>query len=102
MPIVPLLADGGFDSEATRRLGLAFEAAWQAVKASGMTPGDEAHAASIRELLAKRVIEMGRRGERDHDRLVEDALDHLAKSKQAWDPEITTKSEPPVAVTQVR
>jgi hypothetical protein len=73
MPIVPLLANAAFDSETTRQLGLAFEAAWQAVKASGSTLGDESHAASTRELLAKRVIEMGRRGERNHDRLVENA-----------------------------
>jgi hypothetical protein len=73
------LTNAAFDSETTRQLGLAFEAAWQAVKTSGSTLGDESHAASTRELLAKRVIEMGRRGERNHDRLVENALDHLEK-----------------------
>ena len=41
MPIVPLLANAAFDSETTRQLGLAFEAAWQAVKTSESTLGDE-------------------------------------------------------------
>ena len=82
MPIVALLANAAFDSETTRQLGLAFEAAWQAVKTSESTLGDESHAASTRELLAKRVIEMGRRGERNHDRLVENALDHLEKLRE--------------------
>ena len=59
----PALADAAFDAEATRVLGLAFEAAWQVVKTSGAV-ADEAQADSIRECLARRVIEMGRRGER--------------------------------------
>jgi hypothetical protein len=101
MPIVPLLANAAFDSETTRQLGLAFEAAWQAVKTSESTLGDESHAASIREILAKRVIEMGRRGERNHDRLVENALDHLEKMREAPDAAITTKSAP-IPATQVR
>jgi hypothetical protein len=34
-------------------------------------------------MLARRIIEMGRRGERNQDRLVEDALAHLANSRGA-------------------
>jgi hypothetical protein len=79
------LADAAFDAEATQLLGLAFEAAWQAVKSSGNGLADEAQAASIRECLARRVIELGRRGERNHDRLVEDALLHLANLRAAPD-----------------
>ena len=86
----PALADAAFDAEATRLLGLAFEAAWQVVKTS---VADEAQADSIRECLAKRVIEMGRRGERNHDRLVEDALLHLAKSRAAPDIAVLSNAE---------
>jgi hypothetical protein len=32
---------------------------------------------TARERLAKRIIEMGRKGVRNHKRLVEDALAHL-------------------------
>ena len=38
-------------------------------------------AALTRGLLAKRIIEMAKRGERNPDRLVENALDHLARSR---------------------
>jgi len=38
----------------------------------------EAHAASTREVLARRIIEMGKYGERDLQRLVEDAKAHLS------------------------
>jgi hypothetical protein len=85
MTTVPFLADAAFDTEATRLLGSAFEAAWQVLKTSGNAPADEAQAASTRELLAKRIIEMGRRGERNQDRLVEEALRHLAKSREVFD-----------------
>lgn len=83
-PTESAFADAAFDTEATRLLSAAFEAAWQVVQSSGAV-ADEAHAASIRESLAKRVIEIGRRGERNHDRLVEEALLHLAKSQGARD-----------------
>jgi hypothetical protein len=98
MPMVsfsaePALADAAFDAEATQLLGLAFEAAWQAVKSSGNGLADEAQAASIRECLARRVIEMGRRGERNHDRLVEEALLHLASSRAAPDIAILSNAQ---------
>jgi hypothetical protein len=89
----PTLADAAFDAEATQLLGSAFEAAWQAVKSSGNGLADEAQADSIREFLAKRVIEMGRRGERNHDRLVEDALLHLARSQAAPDIAVLSNAE---------
>jgi hypothetical protein len=98
MPIVsfsaqPTLADAAFDAEATQLLGSAFEAAWQAAKSSGNVHADAAQADSIRECLAKRVIEMGRRGERNHDRLVEDALLHLARSQAAPDIAVLSNAE---------
>jgi hypothetical protein len=79
MSISALRRDAAFDSETTGLLGSAFEAAWERMKTD---PGlaDEGHAAVVRELLAKHIIELGRRGERDHDRLVEGALEYLARS----------------------
>ena len=83
----------GDGPEATQLLGLAFEAAWQAAKSSGNGLADEAQGASIRECLARRVIEMGRRGERNHDRLVEDALLHLAGSRAVPDIAVLSSAE---------
>jgi hypothetical protein len=82
MPIA-FLENSVFDSDTTRLLGAAFETAWQRVKTSGITFADERYAASAREVLAKRIIEMAKRGERNPNRLVEGALDQLATSKAA-------------------
>jgi hypothetical protein len=83
MPVVPFLRDAGFDAEATLLLSSAFDAAWQAVRTSGSGLADEMDAAASRDMLARRIIEMGQRGERNQDRLVEDALAHLANSRGA-------------------
>jgi hypothetical protein len=81
---VPHLPDAAaFDSETTHILGLAFEAAWETVNASGSMFADASHAAQARELLAKRIIELAQEGERDHHRLVENALAYLATAGEA-------------------
>jgi hypothetical protein len=83
MPILPLLnSDGFFDPQATRILTAAFDTAWQMLKASGNVLAADYKAASTRELLAKRIIETGRQGERNPLRLAEDALVHLANYRQ--------------------
>jgi hypothetical protein len=85
MPMGKHLPVGAFNSEVTRLLGSAFEDAWQKLTASEAALADKRRAASIRELLAKRIIELGRRGERNHDRLVEHALAQLAGSNATPD-----------------
>jgi hypothetical protein len=85
MRMVALLAKAAFDSEDTEVLGAAFEAAWEKLNAAGSALAEGSDAALTRELLAKRIIELAKRGERDPDRLVESALDHLAKSQATSD-----------------
>jgi beta-galactosidase/beta-glucuronidase len=80
MPPAFPLATTAFDSEMTSLLASAFDAAWQSVQASNSTLADAAHATSTRALLAKSIIEMGQRGERNHQRLVENASARLADS----------------------
>ena len=81
MPVVQLLtSDGFFDPEATNILTAAFDTAWQMLKTSGNVLAADYRAASTRELLAKRIIETARQGERDPIRLADDALAHLANS----------------------
>ncbi len=80
MPILPFGGDAAFDSETTRLLGAAFEAAWKKATTSDASAADEARAALTREILAKGIIETAKRGERSHDRLVAGALAHLVKS----------------------
>jgi hypothetical protein len=81
MPIIRLLEQEAMDPDTTRLLASAFEAAWQVVRASGSPLADEPHIVSTRDLLAKRVIELGQRDERDYNRLVEGAVTYLAKSR---------------------
>jgi hypothetical protein len=59
-----------------RSRGAAFDAAWDALQKSGSPLASDAHAMTTRERLAKRIIEMGQKGMRNHQRLVEDALAH--------------------------
>jgi hypothetical protein len=77
MSIVPFLGEGAFDPKTVAILGAAFDAAWDAVQKSGSLLGSKAQAPTTRERLAIRIVEMGKKGVRDHQRLVEDALAHL-------------------------
>jgi hypothetical protein len=91
MPIVALCGEGGFDSETTHLLGQAFDAAWKRAEASGAL-SDESSTTITRIRLAKRIVELARRGERDHDRLVESALTHVL-TPPAPGPWISTQSK---------
>jgi hypothetical protein len=77
MSIVSFLREEAFDPNAVEILAAAFDAAWETVRKSGSPLAGKAQAAATRERLAKRIIEMGKRGERDHQRLVADALAYL-------------------------
>jgi hypothetical protein len=92
MRMVALLSDAAFDSETTELLGAAFEAAWEKVNGAGSALAKGPEAALTREALAKRIIELAKRGERDPDRLVENALDYLARSRATCDGAITTQT----------
>jgi hypothetical protein len=81
MPIAQLLSQTAFDPDTIALLSSAFDTAWDTIKKSDSPLAADGQAASTRELLAKRVIATGRKGERDKQRLVDDALAHLAARK---------------------
>ena len=81
MSIASLLAETAFDPDTVALLASAFETAWDTVKKSGSPLAADDQAASTRELLAKRVIATAQKGERDRQRLVDDALAHLPAAK---------------------
>ena len=70
MPIKALLADTSFDPEAVRLLGQAFDHACGEIHANGQP-------SLIREIIAKRIIELASDGERDPIKLSEAALTSL-------------------------
>jgi hypothetical protein len=80
MPIDSLLGNGAFDPETASLLASAFESAWETVKKSGSPLAADGQALSMREILARRIIDSAQTGERDPKRLINDALSHLTAS----------------------
>jgi hypothetical protein len=72
MPITPFLGGEKFDPETTRIMGVAFEMARAAVKRDwgGLYAS---------HIIAKRIIELAKGGERNPDLLCEAALKKLSK-----------------------
>ena len=75
MSNTPTLTNASFDPEAIKVLASAFEEAWER---SGGTLSRPAYAGSIREVLAKRIIEMAQHGQSDARSLSDDAVQYLA------------------------
>ncbi len=65
MSIIPLLAQSAFEPETVEFLVSVFETAWKKVELSGSKLASPAYQRAAQELLAKRIIEMAQRGERD-------------------------------------
>jgi hypothetical protein len=72
--------DAAFDPDAVRILTAAFDDAWQSLLTSGASYASDDDTKTTREILAKRIIEMAKLGERDQRRLREGALFYLAQS----------------------
>jgi hypothetical protein len=64
---LPFLPEAAFDSEATRIMGEAFDIARKNMHDNGQPQ-------VVLEILAKRIIEIARTGERDPARVAEQAL----------------------------
>jgi hypothetical protein len=73
-----ILTDSSFDPEAIEMLASALDDAWETVQRSGGTLSRPAYAGTIREVLAKRIIEAAQRGQSDAQTLREDAVRYLA------------------------
>ena len=80
MPIIPLLAQSAFEPETIETLVEVFETAWRQVEQSGSKLASPAYQRAAQELLAKRIIEMAQRGERDPAALADDAVNYLARA----------------------
>ncbi len=67
-----------FDPEAIRVLASALEEAWSRIEQSGSQFARPAYSHVMREVVAKRIMEMAVRGVMDRQTLVEDAVRFLA------------------------
>jgi len=65
--IIPVFRDSGFDAEVTQSLGKAYDIACRSLHPKGRPP-------VVQEMLAKKIIEVAQRGERDPERLAAIAL----------------------------
>ena len=65
MSITPTLTNSSFDPEAIKMLAAAFDDAWEAVQRSRSTLSRPPYAGAIREVLAKRIIELAQTGQTD-------------------------------------
>ena len=73
----PDFGEAAFAPETAHLLAAAFENAWKSLTARGARFADPVKAAHSREVLAKRILELVQRGERDSIRLSDDALAYL-------------------------
>ena len=75
--IIPFERTGAFDPETIHLLAAAFENAWRSLTARGDRLADPLKVTHSREVLAKHIIELAQRGERDPIHLRDDALAYL-------------------------
>jgi hypothetical protein len=80
MSIIPLLKQAAFEPEVIETLVSVFETAWQKVEKSGSKLASPAYRGPAQEIIAKRIIEMTQRGERDPGVLADDAVAYLERS----------------------
>jgi hypothetical protein len=69
------------DAEVVAILAAAFETAWEMVQKSGSPLGAPEQALATRKMMAKRIIELGQLGERNPQRLLDEALLTLTQHK---------------------
>jgi hypothetical protein len=69
-----------FDPETIKIVSMAFDDAWEKIRMSGSEFAKPAYANAMREEIAKHIIDVAGRGERDQHRLSEDAVQFLATS----------------------
>lgn len=80
MSIIPLLAQAAFEPEMIDFLVSVYESAWSKVENSGSKLASPAYQRAAQEIIAKRIIELAQRGERDPEQLADDAVKYLEQS----------------------
>jgi hypothetical protein len=76
--ILPFTEDSAFGPEATAAMASAFDRACRTISGHAQTE-------VIREIIAKRIVELARRGDSDEEGLYDGALRALGLERQAQD-----------------
>jgi len=79
-------ADGAFYPEEVQILVAAFDDAWSRLQSSHAPFAEEAYAPAAREILAKHIIMVAKRGERNPRQLTDDALLQLSRQRLSKKP----------------
>ena len=66
--------EAAFTPETIQILAAALDEAWERLRQSGSRLARPAYSRAMREVVAKRIIEMAQRGVQDRETLVEDAV----------------------------
>jgi hypothetical protein len=78
----PLVEHKLFDQESADAMGLAFNAAWQKLLVSGSKLASSGYAGATREALAMHIIDLAKQGQRDVNRLRDDAVAFVLNALQ--------------------
>jgi len=70
----PFAVNQLFDRATCKSLGLAFDTAWQTLLVSGSALASSGYADATREALAMHIIDLANEGERDVNRLRDEAV----------------------------
>jgi hypothetical protein len=79
--LAALLKENALGADTTRLLTTAFDQTWAKIVASQSPLAESENAHAARLILAKWMIARTRAGERDLNRLIEDAMEYMAKVK---------------------
>jgi hypothetical protein len=80
--ILPFTQHEAFDPETTHVMALAFDGAWNSLRNTGHIGTAPFKAEATREHLAKRILELAQRGDRDPIRLQDYAVKGLTPSRE--------------------
>ena len=83
--------DAAFDPETIEVLAAALDNAWETIEKSGSRFARPAYSRAMREVIAKRIIEMARSGIKDQRQLADDAVRFLEAN---YNDNLSNRSKP--------
>jgi hypothetical protein len=90
----PVFERKPFDPAVCATMGLAFDTAWQKLLVSGTPIASSPYASATREALAIHIVDLAKTGERDVNRLRDDAVAFILDTRRG---PRTAASTPPAA-----
>ncbi len=84
--VLKIFRETAFTPETIQILAEALDEAWERLGQSGSRLARPAYSRAMREVVAKRIIEMAQRGVEDREALVADALQFIAANYELPEP----------------